>query len=161
MMHEGAARKIIYDLKFSNKRDNADMLAYEAAKRCFELIRFWNPDVLIPVPLHRKKELARGFNQSFLLAKKLAYYLEIYDMNIPVDPDILVRCRQTLPMKELSGAQRADNIKNAFAVASDAKAVSGRGFKYKTVLLVDDIYTTGATLSECAGVLKEAGAAAV
>ena len=157
MMHDGAAKKIIYDLKFSNKRDNADMLAFEAAARCREQVAFWAPDVMIPVPLHRKKKRERGFNQAELLSRKLSYYLQDQGIMIPVNTDILERASATKPMKTLNSRERRENIRGAF------RAVIGKDqiTDIRSVMLVDDIYTSGATMSECARVLREAGVSRV
>ena len=146
LIHDDAAKKILYDLKYSNKRDNADFLAFEAADRMKELLLLWNPDVMIPIPLHRKKTLSRGFNQAELLADRLSHLTDI-----PVDRVMLIRSRETSPQKGLDRDQRIKNIRGAFTV-TDENCNS-----YRTVLLVDDIYTSGATLSETARVLKEAG----
>lgn len=160
LMHDGPSQKIIYDLKFSNKRDNADMLASEAGRRYMRQIRFWNPDMIIPVPLYRKKEFERGFNQSELLSEKLSKYLKEKGTVIPVRNDILVRIRATKPMKTLDSEGRRVNIQGAFSINSRRPEAYGE-LKGKKVLLVDDIYTSGATLSECAGVLKQYGVSKV
>ena len=166
MMHDIAAQKIIYDLKFSNKRDNADMLAFEAVQKCRDMILFWNPDMMIPVPLSRRKERDRGFNQALLLADRLSLYLEEQGISIPVRADILERTRETSPMKTLDSSQRKINIRGAFRInpglTGHDKNSSGLNIcsdiTSSSILLIDDIYTSGATLSECAGVLKQAGA---
>ena len=171
LLHDETAKKILYDLKYSNKRDHADMLALEAVRRLGERIRRWNPDVMMPVPLHPKRELQRGFNQSEVLADRLSRYLQERKIDLPVDCTWLHRIKKTLPQKELSGYQRKENIDGAFAVAAGGerkKRIGGpekeRGVsavlpaEYRRILLVDDIYTSGATLSECARVLKAAGA---
>ena len=155
LIHDDAARKILYDLKYHNKRDHADMLAWEAAKVYHQVLKDWNPDVIIPVPLHKKRKLQRGYNQAHLLAVKLKENLEAYQLRIPVDPDYLVRIRKTSAQKELSRDQRWKNVRNAFAV-SDREP--GNKYAQKTVLLIDDIFTSGATLSECARILRMAGA---
>ncbi|MCF0229305.1 MAG: ComF family protein [Parasporobacterium sp.] len=152
MMHDEAARKILYDLKYSNKRDNADMAALEAADRLHEVIRAWNPQVMIPVPLHRKREFERGYNQAELLALKTSGFLKKRGISIPVDSRYLKRVRNTAPQKELGLSDRQENIRGSFGMDSGAA-----GKKYTRVMLVDDIYTSGATLSECASVLRENG----
>lgn len=153
MIHDGAAKKILYDLKFSNKRDNADMLAFEAAQRCREQIAFWDPDIMVPVPLYRKKKRERGFNQAELLSVRLSFCLRDYGMSIPVRTDILERVSSTKPMKTLDSRERKENIRGAFRVVTGKDQIAD----IKSVMLVDDIYTSGATMSECAGVLKRSG----
>jgi ComF family protein len=104
-------------------------------------------DLLVPVPLHPRRLRWRGFNQAVLLAQAFP--------DIPLGRDILVRRRPTLPQLKLSPEERRTNVKGAFLVPEPA-AVAG-----KTVLLVDDVYTTGATAKECARALKRAGAGQV
>ena len=115
------------------------------ADRCGRMIRMWSPDVIIPVPIHISKYKERGFNQAGLIAQALGRA-----MQIPVDEEYLVRIVKTQPMKELSNRERIKNLQNAFQVRE--KVV-----RYRKVLIVDDIYTTGATFDACAAVLKDAG----
>lgn len=106
-----------------------------------------NFDVIVPIPLHRKRKSERGYNQSELLAKYLSQRL-----NIPLDKHNLKRIKRTNVQNKLDRLGRQENVKNAFKVAD--KGV----FKYKSILLVDDIFTTGATVNECSKVLLECGA---
>jgi ComF family protein len=103
--------------------------------------------VLVPVPLERKRMKWRGFNQSEEIAKELAGYLEI-----PLINDALFKIKETLAQINLTGEEREENIKGVFSVKNIAKIVR------KRILLVDDVYTTGSTMNECARVLKDAGA---
>jgi len=109
-----------------------------------------------PVPLHWRRRLSRGFNQSLLLARHLSRHLAETRRAraIPVRTD-LVRIRHTPAQWTLAPTKRRKNVAGAFAVRPD------HDFSRKTVCLVDDITTSGATLNECAAVLKNAGAAAV
>lgn len=105
--------------------------------------------IIIPIPLHTSRERVRGFNQSALLAHHLAKKI-----GIPVKEKILIRTKKTVPQIELSGEERKENMKNAFTVSPyDATAL-----RKKTILLLDDVKTTGATLEEAAQMLKGAGA---
>lgn len=151
MMHNEPARKILYDLKYSSMRDNADFLAFEAARRFCHLLEFWDLDVIIPVPLHWLRQHERGYNQAGLIACRLAMFLEIAGLDIPVDEEYLVRTKKTVALKELGSAERSKSLRGAFAV-------QGTAGKYKRVLLIDDIFTSGSTINECAKVLKSAGA---
>ena len=119
----------------------------------------WNPKgipgVLIPVPLDKKKLKTRGYNQSEELAKELSKTLKI-----PVISNVLTKIKATKPQMELSKSEREKNLLEAFAVktpencgVSDTPQFSG-----KKVFLVDDVYTTGSTMEECAKVLRNAGA---
>lgn len=102
-------------------------------------------DTVIPVPLYPKRLRTRGFNQSALLAASVAKAL-----SIPMSVSVLARVRDTLPQTELDWARRASNVRGAFkATAASSK---------RRVLLVDDVTTTGATLSEAAMALRAAGA---
>jgi ComF family protein len=107
-------------------------------------------DMVMPVPLHTRRLRERGFNQALLLAHGIAVRFAI-----PLVLDNLVRIRFTRPQVELSGRDRMENVSGAFALRSP-EAMNG-----KRVLLIDDVFTTGATLNECSRVLKHAGAASV
>ena len=102
-------------------------------------------DMVIPVPLHIKRLRERGFNQSLLLAKAVGK-----SHRITVEPYTLKRIRWTEPQVNLSGKERKLNVKGAFEVQKDVKG--------KRILLVDDVYTTGATVRECSKILKKSGA---
>ena len=108
----------------------------------------------VPVPLHPDRLKERGFNQSELLFRE-----PLAALDIPLQ-GALVRCRATTPQFGLTAAERRGNLKGAFALAEEATA-AGDALNGKKVILVDDIMTTGATLQECALVLKEAGAASL
>ena len=92
MIHDDISRKIIYDLKYAGRRDNADMIGYELTKRAGALIRQWDPQVVIPVPVHKSKRIQRGFNQAETLALKLR-------TQIPVDCDYLIRHKKPWPRR--------------------------------------------------------------
>ncbi|MDI6854117.1 MAG: ComF family protein [Deltaproteobacteria bacterium] len=101
-------------------------------------------DLLVPVPLHSRRLKERGFNQALLLARAFP--------DQPLARDALVRVRHTVPQSGLNPKERRENVKRAFAVPR-AEQVKG-----KKIILVDDVYTTGATVKECAKVLMKAGA---
>lgn len=114
----------------------------------------WAPSgvsaVLIPVPLDKKKLKSRGYNQSEELAKELSKVLQI-----PMISDILIKTKSTKPQMELSKLEREKNLQDAFAIKNPA------GLAGNKIFLVDDVYTTGSTMSECAKVLKKAGAKSI
>ena len=115
-------------------------------------------DMIIPVPLHPKRMRSRGFNQSYLLihAAEKEWLRKVYDGQLPnITTKKLVRIRSTQPQTGLGRDHRRKNIRNAFAV-NHFSSIS-----QKSVLLVDDVYTTGATVDECARVLKKRGAGRV
>jgi len=107
-------------------------------------------DAIVPVPLHRDRLMRREFNQAALLATGLARHLDI-----PVMEQSLARVRLTRPQVELSRRERRQNVRQAFAVTRPA------AIEHKRVLVVDDVFTTGATLGEAARTLKAAGVARV
>jgi ComF family protein len=107
-------------------------------------------DLLVPVPLHRRRIWSRGFNQAALIAHALAKLSAV-----PEDRDVLVRPRRTVVLRGLGGRQRARVVAGAFAIEA-AERVRG-----KTVVLVDDVYTSGATADACTRVLLRAGARSV
>ncbi|HKX91743.1 MAG TPA: ComF family protein [Sphingomicrobium sp.] len=106
--------------------------------------------LLVPVPLHRTRLWWRGFNQSALIARELSKRL-----GIPWRPLVLRRTRRTPPLKGMSPLQRRRTVAGAFRVA-DMSAVAGR-----TIIIIDDVFTTGSTAEACARALKRAGAARV
>ena len=103
--------------------------------------------VLIPVPLHKKRLKWRGFNQ----AEEISHQLSLF-FKMSLISDVLLKTKQTLPQVELSGKERTDNVKSAF-VCQNKNLI-----KEKKILLVDDVFTTGSTMEECARVLKDSGA---
>jgi len=124
--------------------------------------------VLVPVPLEKRKLKWRGFNQAEEVGKEIAKFLKI-----PLFNDVLIKNRETLAQVELSEEERKENIKEAFSCQNPKKIYPVRelkkfgysknidfsnGVKEKKILLVDDVYTTGSTMKECAKVLKKAGA---
>ncbi len=150
---DGMARAGVYTdalqrmiLAFKNGRSELDALLGRLADAAFQGSAFYEKiDLLVPVPLHWTRRLSRGYNQSHLIAKRLT----APTARIGTD---LVRVRRTKPQPAAAtAAARARNVKDAFAVRPDHR------FAGKTVCLIDDIKTTGATLNECARTLKEAG----
>ncbi|NTW15299.1 MAG: ComF family protein [Candidatus Moranbacteria bacterium] len=118
------------------------------------------PDFIVPVPLHPWKLRYRGFNQSLLLSEPLAASL-VPDLPVPIREDLLVRHRFTLPQARSRGAkERRENLRGAFSLDPRNPSVK-RDLAGRTVWLVDDVATTGATLEECAKVLKKAGTGSV
>ena len=143
--YESTLRSMILSLKFSEKTEWVAPLATMLRQAMTTARLPEQIDMLVPVPLHWRRRIKRGFNQSHLLAKKLKL------PQIPVSTD-LVRVRHTKQQWDLNSAQRRRNVKGAFA------ARKGHPFTGKTVALIDDITTSGATLAECAKTLKQAGA---
>lgn len=138
-------KQSIYRYKYKGRREYAVWYGEQVSKKCGAQIDIWAPDVIIPVPLHADKLRKRGYNQAELLAVEIGK-----NMGIPVEPDYLAREKNTVPMKALSENERVKNLEKAFLIKNN-------GVKYNKVMLVDDIYTTGATVDACAEELKKAG----
>jgi ComF family protein len=119
---------------------------------------FWEKDridIILPVPLHVKRFRMRGFNQAYLLVRNwnsLAGQYPYGLTDLQIERNLLVRAVATVPQSTLGRAKRAVNIKNAFDLNEPDKV------KDKSVLLIDDVYTTGATVNECARLLLNCGA---
>ena len=139
--------EVIHQFKYSRalwfENFLADLLLREAAP----VLRNQHWDFIMPVPLHPLKEREREFNQSALLARRLSRAT-----NIPCDEKTLRRTRPTETQTHLSRDKRAENMKSAFSVRPHA------GLKRKRIVLVDDVFTTGATTNDCARALRDAGA---
>ena len=109
-------------------------------------------DMILPVPVHPAKKSRRGYNQAALIAEEFSRRT-----GFTADDDILMRTRETHIMRSLGPEQRRENIRGAFSIRPRRLPE----IKGKQILLIDDIYTTGATVDELASVLKEAGASGV
>ena len=107
-----------------------------------------NYDIIIPVPISKKRKRLRGYNQSELIAKMIAKQAKTIECRC----DILYKQKDTLPQSSLDKEKRQQNIKNAYYIKNE-KTVQN-----KKILLLDDIYTTGSTANECSKMLKQAGA---
>lgn len=149
-LYRDAAREALHALKFRGKTALARPLGDLLAERGEVLLPQRTVDCLVPVPLHPARQAERGFNQSLLLARRLSQR-----WGIPVAAGVLGRVRVTRPQTELSAEERRSNVRDAFALRRPG-AIAGRH-----VLLIDDIFTTGATVSECSRVLLAGEAIAV
>lgn len=147
--YDGRIRDTLHGFKYGER---LDLLRYLTDELVIEARSLSAADLIIPVPLHTKRLRERGFNQSALLALKLGE-----KMAIPVDVDSLKRVRDIPPQVGMERAARLLNVKGAFAVDSGCMSqIAG-----KSILLVDDVLTTGATINACAGALLAAKAARV
>ena len=136
-------REAIHRLKYSNSQDLAAPLGEMMAS-------YWQDvhlpaDVIVPVPLHARRLRERGYNQAALLARELGK-----GVGLPVLESALIRARHTSPQVDLNAEEREENVRGAFRCPDDQLAG-------KRVLLVDDVYTTGATLEACSLALKRGG----
>jgi len=139
-------RKSVSHFKYHNKREYADWYVEELLRKYRRILINLKPDAILPVPLHDAKRRKRGFNQAEILAKGLSL-----GTGIPMKTDILFRKKNTIAQKNLNNKERLRNLEQAFAVRRENVKELG------TVILVDDIYTTGSTIEACSRVLKKAG----
>lgn len=142
--YEEVLQGLVHDLKYKEKRGIAEELAGRLSDMFDGVCRRLNLDAVIPVPLHSVRLRERGFNQSDLLARPLAKALDL-----PYAPGILKRRRNTSSQTALSVQARLRNVEGAFTVNNLGNL--------KRVLLIDDVVTTGATLSSCAEAIRSAG----
>jgi ComF family protein len=145
-LYEGALMEAVHRFKYGPKNFLADSLGPLLAQFARSWLTERNEYLTIPVPLHVKRLRERGFNQSLLLARHVSGQL-----NTELDFLTLRRIRYTSPQTGLGKNERRKNVRRAFEVVTP-EVVRG-----KTVLLVDDVFTTGNTLNECARVLKRHG----
>ena len=136
---------------------------YETVK-CFELVNNYNCskkhkclkkildetkiyDIIIPVPISKKRKKERGYNQSLLIARKISS-----KEKIKLGDKVISKVKNNNTQSKLNKEERAENVKNVYKITKDKEIIN------KNILLIDDIYTTGATLNECSRMLKQAGA---
>ncbi|OUP02317.1 amidophosphoribosyltransferase [Drancourtella sp. An210] len=144
-IHRPPASDSIYQFKFRNRRVYAEFYAKEWMRRYGKLLEKWEIEAIVPIPMNRKKKHQRGFNQAEVLADRLSEL-----SGIPVRKDLLIRTRQTEAQKTLSRNKRKGNLERSFSTKTEGRLPD-------SVLLIDDIYTTGNTINEAAKALKKAG----
>ena len=135
----------VYRFKYAGRREYADYYAAEIVRKFGSVLRNLHPDALVPVPMYAAKQRKRGYNQAEVLARAIGRRLEI-----PVEARVISRIRNTVPMKQLSEAERRNNLKRAFNIARN-------DVKLLTIIVVDDIYTTGSTIDEISREFRRAG----
>lgn len=145
-LYESEMKRSIYRFKYQNKREYAKGYAREIANRYGHWVGVKNIQAIVPIPLHKKKQKKRGYNQAQILAKELGRI-----WGLPVYANLLIRIRDTKPQKTLNDAERKNNLKKAFKTTENI-------VQLKHILLIDDIYTTGSTLDAAAEALLAAGA---
>lgn len=145
--YEGIIRDKILQYKFEDKAYMYNTFAkiiLKNEKICGLLKKY---DIIIPVPIHKKRKAQRGYNQTQLIASKISKYVEI-----KLCDDVLIKSKNTIAQSKLNKNKRKQNIKGAFKILNSEK-IQG-----KNILLFDDIYTTGSTVNECSKILTRAGA---
>ncbi len=138
---------ILHALKYNNKFQVGKFLGGLIANQVGEQVKTWNADMIIPVPLHSLKKAERGYNQAELICKGISKVL-----SIPTKPNVLKRSRYTLSQTTMTLEERKENVHKAFVLRKKKNVIS------KRIIIVDDVLTTGATITECGRVLKENGA---
>lgn len=143
-------QKLIHELKYNQNYHIGKFLGELAANYSKEIIQKWNIDYIVPVPLHKIKKAERGYNQSQEISKG---YSEV--LNINILRKSIIRKRFTPSQTKLNLEERKLNIADAFAVKNKKRIIN------KNILLIDDVITTGATISECGKELLNNGAAKI
>lgn len=142
--YEGAIRKLILDYKFNEKSymylTFVNFLLKN--KKIFENIK--NYDTIIPIPISKKRQQERGYNQSFLVAKEISKKTDLKLMN-----NCLIKTKNIIEQSKLNREDRIKNIQNVYKIKNEQL------IKNKKILLVDDIYTTGSTVNECSKMLGQ------
>lgn len=150
VLHEGIARGLVHGLKYRDRTDLSQMMGEWMVRASDGHVEA--ADGIVPVPLHTFRLLSRRFNQSAELSRVIAKV-----SGKPHLTQVLKRTRRTRQQVGLSATARADNVRNAFSVTEEGKALLAG----KRIVLVDDVYTTGATVSAATRALRRAGVAEV
>lgn len=145
-LYDDKMRASIHRFKYMGRREYGRFYGIAAWKFGQEQLKRWNPQVLIPVPVHQSRKRTRGYNQAEVIARELAK-----QMQLPVETNVVIRKKKTKAQKELSPEERRKNLESAFAKGKDP-------LLWKRVLLIDDIYTTGSTADAVSKILWECGA---
>ena len=135
----------IYRFKYGGRQEYAFFFGKCMARRLGEQFKRWKADALVPVPIHSSRKRERGYNQAELLAREISAWT-----GIPVRCDLIARRKKTAPQKNLNDAQRQNNLKRAFKIIKN-------DVKLNTIVIIDDIYTTGSTIDTMTATLQEAG----
>ncbi|MCR5398632.1 MAG: ComF family protein [Lachnospiraceae bacterium] len=138
-------KQSLYRFKYAGRAEYAGFYATMTSEYIGDVLKKLGAEALIPVPIHRTRLAKRGYNQAKEYAKELSKHLDI-----PVYSKLIIRKKATVPLKKLAENERKNNLKKAFIIASNV-------VKLKSIIIVDDIYTTGATIDEVARLFKEAG----
>ncbi len=145
--YDDIIRSIIIDYKFNEKayiyRSIAEFI--NKNKKVYSKLYFY--DIIMPVPISKKRKKVRGYNQSLLIAKEMA---KIYDLKLK--KNIIIKTKNNMAQSNLNKKDREANVVNAY------KIIETKEITNKKILLIDDIFTTGATVNECSKTLKNAGA---
>lgn len=151
-MYDKKMQKSMAAFKYRHKRENCDFYVQELVKEYESRIHRMQVDAIVPVPMYRNKMRMRGYNQAELLARGLGEAL-----GIEVEPNLLLRTKNTIPQKKLNVQDRMKNLAYAFTINNEIK----NHYRNKNILLIDDIYTTGSTIEVCSKMLRLNGVSKV
>ena len=138
-------RQSLVRFKYYGCREYGDFYAKAISIYGRQYLERWKPQMVVPVPLHSRKKRMRGFNQAAYLAERVSCFT-----GIPWSDNLVIKIRNTKSQKKLNASQRKKNLRNAYLVTRKITGFS--------VLVVDDVYTTGSTMDAMAMCLQEAGA---
>lgn len=141
----GSMADSIFRFKYGGRAEYAGFYGKELYERKREWLSAIQPDALVPVPIHAARKRKRGYNQAELVARHLSRVSKI-----PVNNSLIGRSKQTAPLKDLSHIERQNNLKRAFKIRQN-------DVKLSTIVIIDDIYTTGSTIDAMSEVLHQAG----
>ena len=147
--HEGAPKAAVYDLKFHSRRVNAEIFGRELAAHFTDWLYEREVSLILPVPLHKRRQRQRGYNQAALLARTLSE-----ECGIPCREDLLRRTRATRRLKTLHKRERSAAVRGAFEADFSCVTIP----QTRSIVLIDDIFTTGATIEALANLCRRAGA---
>lgn len=154
--YQGMAKKLLTQFKFGEKSYLSTLFAkimIKNEKLCGFLKKY---DIIVPVPIHKKRKAQRGYNQSELICTELVRIIKENKIGtIFLEKNCLQKVKYNLPQSSLNRKERVENVKQVYSLRHPEK------IKGKNIILVDDIYTTGSTANACAKILKENGAKAI
>lgn len=141
----GSMADSVFRFKYAGRTEYAKFYGKDLYEKKAKWLAGINPDALVPVPIHPARMRSRGYNQAYLIARELSGYC-----GVPVRKDLIERKRRTKPLKNLSHEERQNNLKKAFKILQN-------DVKLNTIVIIDDIYTTGSTVDAMSEMLMEAG----
>lgn len=144
-LYKDPLKQALMRFKFNGRKEYGEFLGKLLCMYGSKFVAQIQPEVILPVPIHKKKRSVRGYNQAEVLAMEVSR-----GFSIPIRTDLVLRKKFTKAQKELDRKERKKNLEEAFFVTKEA----GR---YQSVLVIDDIYTTGSTVNAIAGKLKKRG----
>ena len=142
-------KESLHRIKYSGRKEYIDFYGKCIARSYKNKISEINPDYIVPVPIHQRRLIERNYNQSSVLAKSISKELRKYNIDIGVNEDLIFRVKNTKVLNKLDNLDRGSELKEAFK-CPDLSDIN-------SVLIVDDIYTTGSTIDSMAKILKNAG----